>query len=189
VLEGPLETGDSDNDYRFGGDVDFRDSSHARDTDGDGVPNVGDVDDDNDGLLDIIEGNDDFDGDTVPNHLDLDSDGDGVPDTIDAQVGTAIGLVDIGDANGDGLDDRFQSGTSIGTSPEDCDSDGSPDFLDSVLPSAGFGDVGTASGEGMSVNDYDRDGIVDPVDPSPETWGVNGPLDMETERYLERPCD
>jgi hypothetical protein len=189
VLEGPLETGDSDNDHRFGGDVDFRDSSHARDTDGDGVPNVGDMDDDNDGLLDIVEGNEDFDGDTVPNHLDLDSDCDGVPDTIDAQAGTAIGLVDIGDANGDGLDDRFQSGTSIGVSPEDYDNDGSPDFLDSDSPGADAEDACRASEEGSGRYDVDRDGIADPVDPSPETWGVNGPLDMEPEGYLERPCD
>ncbi|WP_241321806.1 tandem-95 repeat protein, partial [Belliella aquatica] len=62
------------------------------DSDGDGIPDVFDLDDDNDGILDSIECPDptncpDTDGDGIPNHLDLDSDGDGCPDAIEA--GTA----------------------------------------------------------------------------------------------------
>ena len=81
-----------------------------KDADGDGVPNVHDLDSDNDGSPDLFEarldetqggvnnnnidsnGIDplyfntaplDADGDGVPNHLDIDSDNDGTPDTIE----------------------------------------------------------------------------------------------------------
>ncbi len=53
------------------------------DSDGDGVSDLVDVDDDNDGILDIIEGTTDTDLDTIPNYLDLDSDGDGCPDAVE----------------------------------------------------------------------------------------------------------
>ncbi|MDV7141041.1 hypothetical protein R3X28_19315, partial [Maribacter sp. TH_r10] len=68
------------------------------DTDGDGVPDVTDLDDDNDGILDTTEDpnldndNDpltnplDSDGDGYPNHLDIDSDNDGIPDNVEAQT-------------------------------------------------------------------------------------------------------
>ena len=48
-----------------------------------------DLDDDNDGILDTIEGTGDPDGDGIINSLDLDSDGnDGIPDNIEAQTTT-----------------------------------------------------------------------------------------------------
>ncbi|MDB4605551.1 Ig-like domain-containing protein [Flavobacteriaceae bacterium] len=59
---------------------DFRDD----DTDGDGIPNFLDVDDDNDGLLTSFENsfyadfNGDGDGDGISNYLDVDDDNDGV---------------------------------------------------------------------------------------------------------------
>ena len=54
------------------------------DSDGDGVPNYRDLDDDNDGILDSIEGDDsvDTDGDLTPDYLDIDSDGDGCYDAV-----------------------------------------------------------------------------------------------------------
>ena len=54
------------------------------DTDKDQVGNNKDLDDDNDGILDSLEGNDDFDNDGIPNSLDSDSDGDGCPDVVEA---------------------------------------------------------------------------------------------------------
>ena len=52
--------------------------------DKDQVGNNKDLDDDNDGILDSLEGNDDFDNDGIPNSLDSDSDGDGCPDVVEA---------------------------------------------------------------------------------------------------------
>jgi hypothetical protein len=67
---------DSDGDWIADGD------EHG-DSDGDGVLNKLDPDDDNDGIPTSEEGQVDVDGDGVPNHLDLDSDGDGRPDSED----------------------------------------------------------------------------------------------------------
>ena len=56
------------------------------DPDGDGVFDWDDLDDDNDGILDVHEdvGNTDIDGDGIINSLDRDSDGDGCLDVIEA---------------------------------------------------------------------------------------------------------
>jgi gliding motility-associated-like protein len=54
------------------------------DSDGDGLTNAYDLDDDNDGILDSIEKNIDLDGDGLINSIDLDSDGDGCLDVIEA---------------------------------------------------------------------------------------------------------
>ena len=80
-----------------------RDWREAADCDGDGFPNVTDIDDDNDGILDSVEGAGDADGDGIPNTCDLDSDGDGIFDIIEAG-GT--------DANTDGMVDNFTDVTA-----------------------------------------------------------------------------
>ncbi|MDC3276057.1 gliding motility-associated C-terminal domain-containing protein [Flavobacteriaceae bacterium] len=54
------------------------------DSDGDGLTNAYDLDDDNDGILDTVEKKEDLDGDGLLNVIDLDSDGDGCFDTIEA---------------------------------------------------------------------------------------------------------
>ena len=54
------------------------------DCDGDGLPNPVDVDDDNDGILDTIEGFIDTDGDGTPDLIDADSDNDNCFDVIEA---------------------------------------------------------------------------------------------------------
>ncbi|MFZ1617793.1 MAG: HYR domain-containing protein, partial [Flavobacteriales bacterium] len=59
------------------------------DHDGDGVCDNADLDDDNDGILDVTEGGDllDTDGDGIPNRFDLDSDNDGIYDVVEAGSG------------------------------------------------------------------------------------------------------
>ncbi len=89
------------------------------DDDGDGVPNWWDHDSDGDGIDDEVEGYGDPDGDGVPSFLDDDSDGDGIPDEDE-----------VGDPD----------------DPTDTDGDGAPDFLD---------------------EDSDGDGIPDGEDPDP----------------------
>ena len=51
-----INLGDNDNDFSLGGDVDYRDNPSITDTDNDGIPDNVDIDDDNDGILDIDEG-------------------------------------------------------------------------------------------------------------------------------------
>ena len=65
------------------------------DNDRDGIPDDTDVDDDNDGILDSVEGEDtDTDGDGIVDKFDLDSDGDGCFDVDEAG---------FTDGDGDGL--------------------------------------------------------------------------------------
>jgi len=54
------------------------------DNDKDGIADEDDLDDDNDGILDIYEGEGDTDGDGIINSFDLDSDGDGCFDVIES---------------------------------------------------------------------------------------------------------
>lgn len=76
------------------------------DSDGDGLTNAYDLDDDNDGILDSVEKNIDLDGDGLINSIDLDSDGDGCLDVIEA-----------------GFDDKDFDGV-VGVSPAEVNSFG-----------------------------------------------------------------
>jgi heat shock protein beta len=162
------------------------------DTDGDGVPDQIDLDDDNDGILDTEEGDGavDTDGDGVPDSLDLDSDNDGILDVteaghhlgdadsdgvIDCPAGFgANGLCDdletvpesgLPDYNGDGIADA---------KPRDTDADGVPDYRDLDSDDDGLADAVEA---GHHIGDTDGDGIID----CPAGFGANGLCDaLET---------
>ena len=69
------------------------------DNDKDKIPDIDDLDDDNDGIFDVDEGDGDVDSDGIPNAFDLDSDGDGCLDVTEAG---------FTDGDGDGI---------LGTSP------------------------------------------------------------------------
>jgi len=92
-LQNPLadltntDTDSSESDYRSQNDID-----------GDGAPDHLDLDGDNDGIPDSVEGTADTDGDGIQDYLDLDSDNDGITDSVEA------GFVD---ADGDGVIDGF----------------------------------------------------------------------------------
>jgi hypothetical protein len=84
------------------------------------------ADSDGDGINDVVEWDDDVDGDGQPNHLDLDSDGDGIPDsdegTGDPDRDGVLNFLDS-DSDGDSIDDS-EEGTG------DPDGDGVPNYLD-----------------------------------------------------------
>ncbi len=80
----------------------------ALDSDGDLVPDVVDIDDDNDGILDSVEGDGDPDGDGIPNRLDLDADDDAIPDNHEAQLRKGYTPPSGIDTDGDGLDDAYE---------------------------------------------------------------------------------
>ena len=159
------------------------------DTDGDGVINSSDIDDDNDGILDTEEGFDaatmsvrDSDGDGLYDHIDIDSDDDGITDNIEAQttrdyVAPSGNGLFMSDADGDGLDDRYDqtpNGTadgagSIGLIPVDTDGLGGGDYIDPDSDNDGISDLDEA-GHGVTqafmdaAGDVDNDGLLDPVD-------------------------
>ncbi len=103
------------------------------DRDCDGVPDYIDIDDDDDGILDVVEGdrNIDTDGDGIPDSLDIDSDNDGILDNDEGQSEDGY-VAPLGrDNDNDGWDDAYDSdngGTQF--NPIDTDDDGVPDYRD-----------------------------------------------------------
>ena len=156
------------------------------DRDDDGIPNVDDLDDDNDTILDSEEGiidangdgfpdanSRDSDGDGTPDGNDLDSDNDGILDILEARLSDAvvaeldpvnIGAVDIRIAVGaNGIPDRIESAPESGVISEplfDTDNDGTPDYMDVDSDNDGISDLVEAGG--VDVNGDGRiDGFVD----------------------------
>ncbi len=124
--------------------IDCLTSDEETDTDGDGTPDVRDLDTDDDTIPDATEAGD-ADLDTDP----VDTDGDGIPDYRDP------------DSDDDGLDDEEE--TDIGTDPTnpDSDDDGIPDGIDNdpLTPGDGVdpdiaipnsGDAVQAQGSGLA---------------------------------------
>ena len=144
------------------------------DSDGDGISDDVDPDDDNDGILDIAET-----GDT---------DGDGIPDSLESNIidTDGDGLYDYADSNADGQDGNDglageQNGVETGPW-NDSDNDGIPDHLDGANGSGSGTNIagsGDSDGDGLSDSeecpggyicpDSDDDGIPDYMD------NINGP--------------
>ncbi|MEA1786792.1 gliding motility-associated C-terminal domain-containing protein [Arenibacter sp. GZD96] len=106
------------------------------------------------------------DTDTNPDHLDIDSDNDGIPDNIEGQPTTGYIPPSGIDTDGNGLDDVYESspGSGEGITPQDTDSDGTPDYLD--LDSDN--DLVPDNNEG---HDFNFDGIPDRVFTGTDTDG------------------
>ncbi|WP_272973379.1 DUF7507 domain-containing protein, partial [Croceibacter atlanticus] len=135
-----------------GGDRDWREGN---DLDMDGVPDVIDIDDDNDGIIDVRESpgfDADVDGDGVPAYLD-DNDN-------DAAVGNDDGLVQPEfDFDGDGIA-NFQD--------LDSDGDGIPDNVEAQTTQG----YTLPSGDGPAITDANGDGLDDAYDPDLEGLGL-----------------
>ncbi len=164
----------------------------GHDSDGDGVSDAFDLDDDNDGILDTDEGNGtvDTDGDGIPDSLDLDSDNDGIPDAIEAghHLGAGAGSAtiacpsgfganglcdDLETVPGSGLPDYDGNGTADDVQ-RDTDGDGIPDFRDTDSDNDGLDDAVEA---GHALGDHDGNGTID----CPGGVGTNGLCDaLET---------
>ncbi len=160
------------------------------DTDGDGVPDPFDVDDDDDGILDADEPAGDSDGDGFDDSVDIDADGDGIPDNIEAQASVGYIAPTGNDTDLDGLDDAYDAddgGTPI--VPVNSDTDGTPDYLDDDSDGDGVPDAiegHDANQDGVADatpagTDADNDGLDDAYDnvagPAPgNEAGSNAPL-------------
>jgi hypothetical protein len=141
------------------------------DSDGDGIADADDIDDDNDGIPDALENatatnNGDTDGDGIPDSLDLDSDGDGILDIVESGDSNAVdndndGRVDgLVGANGllDNAETSPESG-ALANGPEDTDSDGTADFQDADSDNDGISDL--VEGGTDPALDNDNNGIID----------------------------
>ena len=104
---------------------------------GDGVPDYLEIDSDNDGIFDVVEGGDG----------DLDTNNDGVIDAND------IGYTDN---DGDGMDDDSEN-----TPQPDTDGDGNPDYLDIDSDNDGIFDVDEGGDGDLDTN---NDGVIDSKD-------------------------
>ncbi len=148
------------------------------DSDGDGVNDDLDDDDDNDGLLDTLEGDTDPDGDGLPNRIDIDSDNDGICDIDEGQhillkSGNTTKQPDV------------KTLAAV-----DTDADGTPDFIDldsddDGIPDAVEGHDSNKDGQPDTVpvgSDSDGDGLDDAFDtvPGPDpvynAAGSNAPM-------------
>ncbi|MDP5077922.1 MAG: gliding motility-associated C-terminal domain-containing protein, partial [Nonlabens sp.] len=150
------------------------------DNDGDGIPDVDDIDDDNDGILDVLEGGGDSDNDGIPDWFDQDSDNDGIPDNVESQT-TGGYITPSGiDLDGNGLDDAYEStpGSGEGIDPEDTDGDGLPDYIDEDSDNDGVIDAT----EGF---DFDNDGFPDivPSGIDVDNDGLDDAFDGDTSGY------
>ena len=149
------------------------------DTDGDGIADSLDLDDDNDGLPDTDEGNGtiDSDSDGIADSLDLDSDNDGLFDLAESGADAAAldsddnGQIDAGNSVGsNGLADAVETVADNGTlsyALRDSDSDGVHDFRDLDSDNDGIPDVIESGG-----SDVDGDGILGTGAPTIDGSGV-----------------
>ncbi|WP_353777358.1 LamG-like jellyroll fold domain-containing protein [Winogradskyella sp. 3972H.M.0a.05] len=130
------------------------------DTDGDGVSNVCDIDDDNDGVTDEDELNGlstrDTDGDGLIDSLDIDSDNDGIPDNVEAQL--TIGYIAPTGAVDTGKGMLLVYGS--GLTPVDTDDDGINDIIDLDSDADGIPDIQENGMANSTLGvDTDSDGL------------------------------
>ncbi|MEZ4961535.1 MAG: LamG-like jellyroll fold domain-containing protein [Saprospiraceae bacterium] len=146
------------------------------DTDGDGLADPFDLDDDNDGIPDVDEGTGDTDGDGIPDAQDLDSDNDGIPDIIEAG---------FNDNNGDGVVDTY------GQPDWDVDHDGLANIYD-----GNENDPSLAASDNFNAfdisHDADGDGIPNYIDLDSDNDGIpdlieSGGVDTNGDGVIEYP--
>ncbi|MGF1535598.1 MAG: tandem-95 repeat protein [Elainellaceae cyanobacterium] len=179
------------------------------DTDGDRRPDFQDLDSDNDGINDLVEGGGldadgdgladepplppirDTDGDRRPDFQDLDSDNDGIPDVVEAGIPLAAdadgnGVVDGPDQDNDGIPDAVDArpntfGDGNPTPRPDTDGDGIPDGQDLDRDGDGVSDRAEA---GLSIGSADADGngqVDDPTDADAD--GIPDAIDSQPGRF------
>lgn len=165
---GGLTTSSHPDVHNPGDDRDWRDS---KDTVLDGILDFLDVDDDNDGIPDVVEsfGNDpdgNEDGDEFLNWLDVSDDGAGDGSLTDCTDPNGDGIADIYDFDLDGIPNHLD---------KDSDNDGLADALDNVdngsggsvltsgIPHPMHDTDGTGNADYLDI-DADDDGIVDNIE-------------------------
>jgi gliding motility-associated-like protein/uncharacterized repeat protein (TIGR01451 family) len=156
--------------------IDFDYREVLLDTDGDQVSDIDDLDDDNDGILDTVEGEDDPDGDGIPNRLDLDSDGDAIPDNIEAQLTASYVAPNEPAAFSNGIYLAYGNGFSA-VDLVDTNNDGNPDYLDLDSDGDSISDkIESGFSTQLTNQDISKNGLDDSVDSTSNYTDVNGVL-------------
>ncbi len=170
---------DSDND----GISDLQESGDAAgialDLDNNGTISLSEgADSDSDGIMDIFEDGNlgpntatdpvDSDSDGIDDYVDLDSDNDGIVDIVEGQSTAGYQDATNIDLDGDGAQDVFDTPVenSFGgqfDTPEDTDSDGVFDYLDTDSDSDGLSDTFESGLDALTGNDVDSDGLDDGI--------------------------
>jgi len=155
-------------------------------------------DSDGDGILDIHETDDDFDGDGQPNYLDEDSDDDGIPDSveagdddpetypIDSDGDGAPDYLDI-DSDDNGLNDVDEAGDH--DDPIDTDGDGDVDYRDDDNDGDGISDEWEMDFQPALPPDTDFDGRADYMDTDSDGDSLCDIWEGGTTAYREEPVD
>lgn len=84
------------------------------------------------------------DGDANPDYLDIDSDNDGITDNVEGLSTSSYRLPLNTDADNDGIDDRYDTFVGFGgngITPNDQDGDGIPDYIDTDTDNDGVLDI------------------------------------------------
>lgn len=130
------------------------------------------ADTDNDGVPNSFP-NDNLDGDNNYNFLDIDSDNDGIVDNIEGQATSTYIAPSGTDADGDGIDDAYDNddalfgGVGSGITPHNQDGTDNPDYLDLDTDNDGIPDI-------IEGHDTNGDGIVDGSDSPNANTGLSG---------------
>ncbi|WP_166638513.1 Ig-like domain-containing protein, partial [Maribacter spongiicola] len=126
------------------------------------------------------------DGTAGPDYLDIDSDNDGIRDLVEGQTDAALVQLTGNDSDNDGIDDAFDvdNGGSLTTSPEDTDLDGRPDYLDLDSDADGIIDNiewQSTSGYLRPSADSDGNGLADNYEVAPAGSGesINEPTNTD----------
>ena len=179
-----IRLGDFDNDGALDNvDLFPWDSAESSDIDGDGVGDNGDLDDDNDGVLDL---DDQYPFISISDLTDTDADG--APDECDVTCQQSGMLADEDDDN-DGIADVFDVFPLDGNESADSDGDTIGDNADTDDDNDGWSDVdelacGASTLNAQSVpTDNDSDSVCDAMDTDddndgmPDTWESSYNLD------------
>lgn len=84
------------------------------------------------------------DGDANPDYLDIDSDNDGISDNVEGMSTSSYRFPLYTDADNDGIDDRYDTYIGFGgngITPNDQDGDGIPDYIDTDTDNDGVPDI------------------------------------------------
>ena len=145
------------------------------DFDCDGIEDIKDLDDDNDGIPDTVEGNGniDSDDDGITDNFDIDDDNDGIPDIREWQSEDDYKLPSGIDLNNNGWDDVFEGKDAKSSFiTVDTDKDNIPDYLDDDSDNDNINDFIEATDLNFDsladfylINaDFDNDGLDDAFD-------------------------